>query len=61
MDVANSIVVVLPFILSTISTKFNIIVDRMIGVSGHRKDVVDGIKACDKRYRMGVMCMIGTP
>ena len=29
--------------LSTISTNFNIIVDRAIGALGHGKDVVDGI------------------
>ena len=33
----------------------------MIGAPGHGKDVVDGINACDKRYLMGKMCMIGTP
>ena len=43
MDVANSIVVVLLYFLSTISTNFNIIVDRAIGALGHGKDVVDGI------------------
>ena len=31
-----------------ISTNFNIIVDRMIGASGHGIDVIDGISACDK-------------
>ena len=44
-----------------ISTKFNIIVDRMIGDPGYGKDVVDGINACDKRYLIAKMCMIGTP
>ena len=36
--------------LSTISTKFHVIVDHMIGTPGHGKDVIDGINACDKRY-----------
>ena len=54
IDAANSIIVVLLyFFLSTISTNFNIIDDRMIGDPGHGKDSVDGINACDKRYRMG--------
>ena len=54
MDVADSIVVVLfYFVLSMISTTFNIIVDRMIGALGHGKDVIVGINACDKRYLMG--------
>ena len=47
--------------LSIVSTNFNIIVDHMIGDPGHGKDVVDGINACDKRYFMGEICMIGTP
>ena len=38
--------------LSTISTNFNIIVDRMIGAPGHGKDVGDRINACDKGYLM---------
>ena len=54
MDVADSIVVVVfCFVLSMISTTFNIIVDRMIGALGHGKDVIVGINACDKRYLMG--------
>ena len=32
----------------------------MIEGSGHGKDVVDGINACDRCYLMGKMCMIGT-
>ena len=39
--------------LSIISANFNVIVDRIIGVSEHRKDMVDGIDSCDKRYFMG--------
>ena len=41
------------YFVSIISTKFNIIVDRMIGAPGHGKDVIDGINAGDKRYIMG--------
>ena len=44
-----------------IFTNFNIIVDRMIRAPEHVKDVVDGINACDKRYLIAKMCMIGTP
>ena len=36
-----------------ISTKFNIIVDRMIESPGHERDVVDRINAFDKRYLVG--------
>ena len=53
MDVANSIVMMLLYLLSIVSTNFNIIVDRMIGAPRHGKDVVNGISACDKRYLMG--------
>ena len=60
MDVTNSTIVVLLYFLSMISTNFNIIIDRMIGAPGHGKDVVDGINACDNRYMMGKICMIGT-
>ena len=42
MHVANSIVVVLHYFLSMISTNFNIIVDRMIGAPEHGQDVVGG-------------------
>ena len=39
--------------LSTISTNFNIIIDRAIEALGYWKDDVDGINAYDKRYLMG--------
>ena len=48
-------------LLSYISFKYKIIIDRMIGAAGHGKDIVDGINAIDKRYLKGEMCMIGTP
>ena len=53
MHVANSIVVVLHYFLSMISTNFNIIVDRIIESPGHGKNMVDGINSCDKRCLMG--------
>ena len=40
-----------------ISTNFNIIVDR---IHGHINDVIDEINACDKRYFMKKICVIGT-
>ena len=33
----------------------------MIGASGHGKDIVDAINACDKIYLKEKNCMIGTP
>ena len=53
IDVADSTVVVLLYFLTMVSTKFNIIVDRVIGTFGHGKCVVDGINVCDKRYLWG--------
>ena len=35
IDIANSIDMMLLYVLSIISTNFNIIVDRMIGAAGH--------------------------
>ena len=62
MDGVNSIVVVLLYFFKSVDcTKFNIIVDHMIGTPGNIKYVVDGINACDdKRYSMRKMRMIGT-
>ena len=49
------------YLLSYVSFKYNIKIDRMIGAPDHGKDVVHGINACDKRYLKGKMCIIGTP
>ena len=49
------------YFLSYVSDKYNIIVDRMIGVPGYGKDIIYGINSCDKRYLKGKMCMVGTP
>ena len=38
------------YFLSLLSSNFNITIDRMIGIPGHEKDIVDAINACDKRY-----------
>ena len=45
---------------SLLSSNFNIAIDRMIGVTGHVKDIVDAINSCDKRYLKEKMCMVGT-
>eukprot|EP00957_Ditylum_brightwellii_P054278 4111514-Ditylum_brightwellii.AAC.1 len=37
-------------LLSTLSMKYNIVVDRAVGSPRHEKDVVDGLNAADKRY-----------
>ena len=47
--------------LSLLSSNFKINSDRMIGVPGHSKDIVDAINACDKRYLNEKFCMIGIP
>ena len=41
--------------------KYSIIIDRVIGVPGHGKNVVDGINAYDKKFLMKKMCMIEMP
>ena len=47
--------------LPLLSSNFNITIDRMIGAPGHKKDIVDAINTCDKRYLKEKMCMVGTP
>ena len=47
--------------LSLRSSNFNIIIDRLIGVLGHGKDIVDAINACDKRYLKGKTCTVWNP
>ena len=37
-------------LLSMLSMKYNIVIDRAVGAPGHGKDVVDGLNAVDKRY-----------
>jgi hypothetical protein len=48
-------------LLSMLSSKFQIAIDRAIGTPGHGKDVVDGLNAIDKQFLQGKTCMIGTP
>ena len=49
------------WLLSMLSSKFDITIDRAIGAPGHGKDVVDWLNATDKRFLRGKMCLIGTP
>ena len=49
------------YFLSYVSFKHSITIDRMVSTSGHGKNIVDSINACDKRYLKGNMCTIGTP
>ena len=50
MDFTSSIDVIILYI---ILSKFNTIIDRVIGGPGYCKGVVDGINACDKRSLIG--------
>ena len=38
------------YFLSYVSFKHSITIDRMVSTSGHGKNIVDSINACDKRY-----------
>jgi hypothetical protein len=49
------------WLLSHLSAKYDMTIDRAIGAPSHGKDIVDGINATDKRYLAGCMCLIGTP
>uniref|UniRef100_A0A6T8CRX0 Uncharacterized protein n=1 Tax=Prymnesium polylepis TaxID=72548 RepID=A0A6T8CRX0_9EUKA len=41
-------------LLSVVATEFNITIDRAIGAPGHGKDLVDGLNAMDKIYKMSL-------
>ena len=49
------------YVLSYISFKYKIIIDRMISAPSYGKDLVDGINTSEKRYWMDKICTIGTP
>jgi hypothetical protein len=49
------------WLLSHLSAKYDMAIDRAIGAPSHGKDIVDGINATDKQYLAGCMCLIGTP
>ena len=38
------------YLLSLISVRFNIVIDRVVGAPGHGKDIVDGLNATDKAF-----------
>ena len=38
------------YLMSAISKKYGIVIDRAVGAPGHGKDIVDGLNAVDKRY-----------
>eukprot|EP00957_Ditylum_brightwellii_P048693 3694718-Ditylum_brightwellii.AAC.1 len=38
------------YLLSLISVRFNIVIDRAVGAPGHGKDMVDGLNATDKAF-----------
>ena len=48
------------YVLSYISFKYKIIIDRMISAPSYGKDLVDGINTSEKRYWMDKICTIGT-
>ena len=49
------------YLLSMLSAKHKLIIDRAAGAPGHGKDVVDGLNVTGKNYLHAKMCMIGTP
>eukprot|EP00957_Ditylum_brightwellii_P078478 5967207-Ditylum_brightwellii.AAC.1 len=38
------------YLLSLISVRFNIVVDRAVGAPGHGRDIVDGLNATDNFF-----------
>ena len=49
------------YLLSVLASKFNIIIDRVVGAPYHGKIKIDGLNAVDKIFLRKKMCMIGTP
>ena len=47
--------------MSVISQTYSIIIDRGISAHGHRKEVVDGLNAVDKRYIYQLMSKVHLP
>ena len=39
------------YLLSLISVRFNIVIDRAVGAQGHGKDIVDGLNATDEAFK----------
>ena len=49
------------YLMSYLSTSYQIVLDRAVDTSGHGKDVVDGLNAVQKRYLDTCLRMRSTP
>ena len=49
------------YLMSYLSTSYQIILDRAVDTPGHEKDVVDGFNAFHKRYLVTCLRMRSTP
>ena len=49
------------YLMSVMSQTYSIIIDCGISAHGHRKEVVDGISAIDKRYIYQLMSKVQLP
>ena len=49
------------FLMSYFSKSYKIVLDRAVDTPGHRKDVVDGFNAVQKRYLASCLRMRSTP
>ena len=49
------------YLMSYLSTSYQIVLDRAVDTPGHEKDVVDGFNAFQKRYLATCLRMRSTP
>ena len=49
------------YLMSYLSTSYQIVLDRAVDIPGHGKDVVDGFNAVQKRYLASCLRMRSTP
>ena len=49
------------YLMSYLSTSYQIVLDRAVDTPGHGKDVVDGFSAVQKRYLAACLRMRSTP
>ena len=49
------------YLMSYLSTSYQIVLDRPVDIPGHGKDVVDGLNAFQKRYLVTCLRMHSTP
>ena len=49
------------YLMSLMSKTYSIIIDRGISAPGHRKEMVDGLNAVDKRYIYQLMSKVQLP